>query len=140
LINENKDLIQSGQADFPEPGIEILDIGRKAHVGVLMSHPTLHAEGCSNSIMEYMACGLPVICSDSGGNRELVIEGETGFIIPPGNADMLAEKLVCLRQHPQQAQAMGERGRQRILNDFSVEKMVSKTIEVYQEVLPDWKP
>ena len=47
--------------------------------------------------MEYMACGLPVICSDSGGNRELVIDGENGFVIPSENVDSFVEKLVFLK-------------------------------------------
>ena len=51
-------------------------------VGVLMSNEAQHTEGCSNAIMEYMACRLPVVCSAGGGNPELVLHGETGFLVP----------------------------------------------------------
>jgi glycosyltransferase involved in cell wall biosynthesis len=130
-----RDLIARGMVLFPEPCLEVIRVLNDANVGVLLSHPTLHAEGISNSIMEYMACGLPVVCSDSGGNRELVLDGETGFIIPPRDVNALVEKLTWLKDHPAQAAQMGQAGRERIRAHFSVEQMVEKTIAVYREVL-----
>jgi glycosyltransferase involved in cell wall biosynthesis len=64
----------------------------------------------SNSIMEYMACELPVICTDSGGNRELVVDGETGFIIPPEDVDSFTEKLLFLKNNPDISHRMGNEG------------------------------
>ena len=66
---------------------------READVGVLMSNEAQHREGCSNAIMEYMACRLPVVCSPGGGNPELVLEGETGFLVPAGDREALAGRL-----------------------------------------------
>ena len=51
-----------------------------------MTNVGVHAEGCSNAIMEYMACGLPVVCSDSGGSAELVRDGRDGYVIAPHDA------------------------------------------------------
>ena len=82
LMQGNKDLSDQGIIEFCKPGTEVLPIVGRSHVGVLMTNTAVHEEGCSNTIMEYMACGLPVICVDSGGNRELVVDGETGYIIP----------------------------------------------------------
>ena len=85
LLADYRDLVESGVAAFPEAGTEVLGLVRDANIGVLLTDQTNHAEGISNSIMEYMACGLPVVCSDSGGNREIVVEGQTGLVVPPGD-------------------------------------------------------
>ena len=107
----------------------------QSDVGVLMTNPRLANEGLSNSIMEYMAVGLPVVCGDGGGNPELVRDGVTGLIVPPGDADALADRLVRLRSDPALRAAMGDVGRARILSDFSVERMVRGMLRVYAEAL-----
>jgi len=135
LMKEAQELNHLGIASFPEMGSEVLEIIRDAHIGVLMSNPLFHAEGCSNSIMEYMACGLPVVCSDGGGNRELVIDGETGFVIPPTDPSALAEKLVWLRSHREEAKRMGRAGQSRIMREFTVGNMISRTVSIYEEVV-----
>ena len=134
LMRHVNDLIAAGAVAFPPPCQEVLPIVRQAHVGVLMTPPHI-GEGCSNSIMEYMACGLPVVCSNRGGNRELVLGDETGFLIPPADPSALADKLRWLRAHPNDAAVMGHRGRARLLHDFSVEKMVRGIVSVYEETL-----
>ena len=130
LIDRNEDLIAEGQVVFIDGKTDVLPIIHDAHIGVLVSNPAIQ-EGCSNSIMEYMACGMPVICGDSGGNREVVIDGVTGFIIPSGNPKALTEKLLDLREDVALAQRMGEAGRERILHHFNVEKMVNSYVDVY---------
>lgn len=135
LLAGASDLVNAGMLKFPEPIMEVLPYVTEAYIGVLMSHPVYHAEGCSNSIMEYMACGLPVICNDTGGNRELVVDGETGFLIPAGDSQALAEKLIYLRNNPREAERFGQAGRRRLLAHFSVETMIEKTIQIYEEVL-----
>jgi glycosyltransferase involved in cell wall biosynthesis len=133
-IQACKDLIGSGIIRFHEPTLDVLPIVQCADVGVLLSPSTVH-EGFSNAIMEYMACGLPVVCTDRGGNRELVVNGETGFLIPVGDLPALAEKLNYLRDNPHEAKRLGQAGRRRLLAHFTVESMVKKTIQVYEEVL-----
>jgi glycosyltransferase involved in cell wall biosynthesis len=135
LFAQASSLIADGIVSFPVPSIEVVDHVRQAHVGVLMTDPRWHQEGCSNAIMEYMACGLPVVCSEGGGNRELVVDGVTGFVIPPGDPQALAERIAYLRDHDPERQAMGAAGRQRILQDFSVERMVDGFLHVYEEAL-----
>ena len=76
-----------GRSCSPRPGLEVLSLVRAADVGVLMTNPALAREGLSNSIMEYMALGLPVVCGDGGGNPELVRDGITGFIVPQGDPE-----------------------------------------------------
>ncbi len=100
-----------------------------------MTNEALHREGCSNAIMEYMSCGLPVVCSVGGGNPELVLDGETGHLVPWGEAAALAEALSFLADHPETARRFGEAGRRRVLADFSVERLVTETESVYREAL-----
>jgi len=100
-----------------------------------MLSTSIHGEGISNSIMEFMASGLPVVCTDQGGNRELVIDGVTGFLVPVADAGALTEKLIWLEGNREKALAMGRAGRNRIASEFSVEKMVARATEIYTEVM-----
>ncbi len=133
------DLVASGIVAFAQPGIEVLALVQSADIGVLMSHPR-HAEGCSNSIMEYMACGLPVVCSDSGGNRELVLDGVTGCIIASGDARALVDRLRQWRADPATAGRQGASGKARILQEFSLQRMVHDTLSVYDEAMRVTRP
>jgi len=134
LMEGSQDLVRAGVIDFPEAGLEVMGRVGQADVGVLMTDPRHHREGCSNSIMEYMAAGLPVVCSESGGNRELVVDGVTGSLVQPRDPAALAKRLVFLRDHPEDRRRMGEAGRRRILEHFAVEKMVSAYLAIYEEV------
>lgn len=133
LLRAAADLTETGTVVFPEPTMEVLDLVRQADVGVLMTNPALASEGLSNSIMEYMAFGLPVICGNGGGNPELVLDGVTGFIVPQGDPDRLAERLAYLREHADARRDLGAAGRARIAGEFSVEAMVERMLAVYTE-------
>jgi glycosyltransferase involved in cell wall biosynthesis len=128
-----RDLVDAGVVAFPVPGTEVLGLVRDADVGVLMTNPKLANEGFSNSIMEYMALGLPVVCGDGGGNPELVREGVTGFIVPQADPGSLADRLVYLRGHEDERRAMGAAGRERVLTELSVGVMVDGMLAVYAE-------
>lgn len=93
------------------------------------------AEGISNTILEAMACGLPVIATDVGGNADLVIDGVTGLIVPAGDVDAIAHSLVRLARSPELAQKMGRAGRQRILEKFSLGAMVATYQGLYDRLL-----
>jgi glycosyltransferase involved in cell wall biosynthesis len=135
LVAEAADLVAEGLVTFPAAGMEVLDYVRQAHVGVLMTDPRWAREGCSNAIMEYMACGLPVVCGDGGGNREVVDDGKSGFVIPPANPLALAQRIAYLRDHEPERWAMGEAGRQRIVEVFSLERMVAEYLRIYEQAL-----
>jgi glycosyltransferase involved in cell wall biosynthesis len=134
LVEAAAPLVDTGSVEFPAPTMEVLPVVRRADAAVLLSAPA-HAEGCSNSILEYMACGLPVVCNDSGGNRELVEHGASGFILSTAAPDAVAGALRRLRDNPTEAVAMGKRGQQRLHTAFSVEQMVAGTVAVYDECL-----
>jgi glycosyltransferase involved in cell wall biosynthesis len=92
-------------------------------------------EGLGRALTEAMTMRLPVAVTSVGGVPELVIHKETGLLSPPGNPDKLAENILWLLHHPQEAKMMGERARQKVLSDFSAEKMVESIDHLYQNLL-----
>jgi len=135
LVAEAGDLRARGVVEFVDPGFEVLPLVAAADAGVLMADETRNREGCSNAIMEYMSCALPVVCSDGGGNPELVLDGETGFVVPPGDPDALAAALSRLVDKPDLARRFGDAGRRRTLEEFSIERLVRGMERVYWEAL-----
>jgi sugar transferase (PEP-CTERM/EpsH1 system associated) len=93
------------------------------------------AEGISNTILEAMASGLPVVATDVGGNAELVDEGSTGLIVPPADPQALAAAIGRLASDPGRAAAMGRAGRTRAVGQFSLEAMVARYQGIYDQQL-----
>jgi len=93
------------------------------------------AEGFSNSILEYMAAGRPVVATDVGGAREAITEGETGYLVPSGNDRQMAEKIICLLRDPERARVMGKNGRRLVEQKFSCEAQLEKTEALYEKLL-----
>ncbi len=81
--------------------------------------------GCPNASLEAMAAGLPVLATRWGGIAEQVVEGETGWLVPRGDAAALADRLVAVLQDPALLDACGERGRRRAIERFSADRMVA---------------
>jgi glycosyltransferase involved in cell wall biosynthesis len=132
LIERATDLVSAGVLEFPRPRLEVLPIVAESDVGILLTDPRVAMEGCSNSIMEYMACGLPVVCTDCGGNPELVVEGQTGYLVPPSDASAVSAALQQLRAGSERGRAMGEAGRRRQLEMLSVPAMVQGWVSAYE--------
>jgi glycosyltransferase involved in cell wall biosynthesis len=117
-------------------------LGHRDDVWRIMPHldalwSTSAYEGQSNSIMEAMAAGVPVIATDVPGTRDLIVDDQTGYLVPP---DKACRREICrhtnsILDNPDLAQRLGEAGRQRMLNNFSVEKMVERYVQLYRQVL-----
>jgi glycosyltransferase involved in cell wall biosynthesis len=88
-------------------------------------------EGMPNAVMEAMACGIPVVASDISGNRDLVIHGETGYLVPIGDRAAMARHTNRLLDDAVLAARLGEAGRQRVLTEFSVSKLIERYRELY---------
>ena len=98
------------------------------------SLPSL-AEGISNTILEAMASGLPVIATDVGGNADLVVAGKTGEIIPAADPEAMAMQIVKLATQPDVARSMGLAGRETIEQKFSMTAMVAAYQGTYDKLL-----
>ncbi len=92
-------------------------------------------EGLPRSILEAMRAGLPVVASDVGGVHEAVEEEETGYLVPPGDAGVLAARLAALLEDPALRKAMGRAGRDRYHEGFRFERMYQETLGVYRSLL-----
>ena len=92
-------------------------------------------EGFSNSILEYMAAGRPVVAPAVGGAREAIEEGVTGFVVSARNDEAIAERLVLLLQDEALAARMGEAGRRRVEERFSCSAQVQQTMALYTRLL-----
>jgi glycosyltransferase involved in cell wall biosynthesis len=93
-----------------------------------------HLEGLGTSLLDAMAFGLPVVATATGGIPEAVEDGRTGRLVPPGDPPALAEALLALLRDETRRGALGEAGRRRFLERFTVDRMVDETVSVLREV------
>jgi len=91
------------------------------------------SEGMPLSLLEAMAEGVPPVVTKVGGMPEVVQDGETGFIVPPGNVGTLADRISFLVGNPSLAAKMGVAARDRILDRFTVERMAAEYRAVYRQ-------
>ncbi|MDD4872551.1 MAG: glycosyltransferase family 4 protein [Kiritimatiellae bacterium] len=96
--------------------------------------PSVAREGLPRSVIEAMAQGVPAIVTDVGGMPELVINNESGLVIPPGDPQALAKAISYLADHPDKLHDMGENARNRITTVFNIRTTVDKTLKLFQEV------
>lgn len=115
-------------------------LGHRGDVARLMPHFDLlwlgsEYEGLPNVLMEAMMAGVPVVATDIPGNCELVVPGETGYLVPIGDRAAIARQAQKLLENSELAKRLGEAGRRRMLAEFSVEKMVERHRQLYRELL-----
>jgi glycosyltransferase involved in cell wall biosynthesis len=96
---------------------------------------TSASEGFSNSILEYMAAGKPVVATNVGGAAEAIIEGETGYIVEPDDDEAMAGRVMELLADKSTAETLGVAGRLRIQKNFSGAAQLTKTTELYEQLL-----
>ena len=115
-------------------------VGRCDNVPALLASSSVcvlpsRAEGFSNSVLEYMAAGKPVVVTDVGGAAEVVIEGETGYLVEPDDDEAMAERIAELLRDDDKAAAFGEKARERVATDFSTKRQLEKTLDLYKRLL-----
>lgn len=113
--------------------------GQRDDASELLPHADLfwigsEYEGQSNAVLEAMRAGVPVVASDIPGNRDLVIHSETGLLVPLGDAADFARQSRHLLEHREEAERMGEAGRDRIASRFTAESMVDGHTRLYREL------
>lgn len=126
-----RDLGVAQRVYFPGGRNDVKECLKHGYIGVLCSE----SEGYSNSIVEYMQASLPTVASDVGGNREAVVDGETGYRYRIGDIEALAEHILTLLNDPCLAKQMGTAGK--ILADqrHNLQKMISSHVDLYFSVL-----
>jgi sugar transferase (PEP-CTERM/EpsH1 system associated) len=107
------------------------DIASRMHDASLFVLPST-SEGISLTILEAMASGLPVVACRVGGNPEVVVDGETGILVPARDPKSLAEALIRLHGDVHLSQMMGTAGRRRVERDFCVRRMVRAYESLYR--------
>ena len=90
-------------------------------------------EGLGSAMLEAMAANLAMVGTRAGGIPEAVDDGVTGLLVPPADDAGLATAIVTLLKDPARRQAMGAAGRQRVLDHFSIARMVEGTLAAYQD-------
>ena len=135
LMEQGRAILREGDAEslvwLPGERSDVPELLRCLDLFVL---PSLR-EGLSNTLLEAMATGLPVVATRVGGTPELVEEGKTGTLVPPGDPDALAEAIKTYLDLPDRLRTHGVAGRKRVEERFSLSKMVSGYLDVYDSVL-----
>lgn len=119
------------RAVFTGLRLDVPEVLSEIAVSVL---PCVSSEGLSNSLLESMAAGVPVVATTVGGNPEVVQDGVTGLLVPPRDPAALACAICLLLENREAAVKLGQAGRQRVTEHFSLEKMVRETERLYLEL------
>lgn len=107
---------------------DIANLMSASDVGLLSSHQ----EGFSNTILEAMAAGLPMVVTNVGGNAEAVVNGETGLVVPPHDPHALAEAIVLIARDPLLRQRYGAAGRKRVESLFLLDACAARYEALYR--------
>ena len=111
---------------------DVLSLTKSADLFVMSSV----TEGLGSTVLDAMAMGLAVVGTRAGGIPEAVEDGVTGVLVPPGQADALAQALVRVLGDPALRQRMGEAGQARVRAEFDVDHLVDGTLAAYRRLLP----
>jgi glycosyltransferase involved in cell wall biosynthesis len=107
---------------------DVSDVMAATDVSVLTSH----SEGLSNALLESMCVGLPIVTTDYTGVRELITDGEQGFIVPRDDAKAMADKVCVLLDDADLRTRMGQRGKAYVTNTFGVDVMAKSLLSFYE--------
>ncbi len=145
LLVGKGDLMEGFKKKVADAGLEkqILFLGARADVesliqlfdvGLLMTNSRLHGEGVSNSIIEYMAGGVPVVASRGGGTDE-VLDGNNGLLIDAFSKDQLKEKILYLKNNPVRRKEMGNYAKSYARKHFNLANMTKEYVQLYDKLL-----
>jgi glycosyltransferase involved in cell wall biosynthesis len=104
-------------------------------IGVLFSNTKVHGEGISNALIEYMALGKPIIANDAGGTKEIVQDGYNGYLIQNESPEEIANMIDDLLNNPEKMKEMGRRSKERIYQEFSLDRMGQDFENVYEKLI-----
>jgi len=97
--------------------------------------PSIADEGLPKTIIEGMALAIPSVVTSAGGCKELVVDDQTGFIVSPGSAEELADKILTLYADKEKARTMGKKARERVENIFTLENSVTEHLDFFSKLI-----
>ena len=126
-LNANFEMI--GQ----KPHEEVVNYINISNVGIILFQPTHYNNliGLPLKLFEYMACGKPVVASNFPEIAKVVKEADCGILVDPTDVDEIADAILYLLEHPEEAKRMGENGRRAVEEKYSWDKMEEKLLELY---------
>jgi len=115
-------------------------LGRRKDVYALLKAADVfclpsRSEGMSNALLEAMACNLPCVATDVGGNLEVMIHNRTGFLVPSESPEAMAERIAAVWLSPDRGFSMGQEGRQIVEAKFTLQRMVERLTFLYESLL-----
>ncbi|GAG97565.1 unnamed protein product, partial [marine sediment metagenome] len=121
---------------------QIKVLGRVPHnkIPEIISNSTIltlpsYMEGSPTVCLEALASEIPVVASDVGGTSEIVIEKETGFLVPSGDTKLFAKRIMTLLDNESLRKRMGKNGKKLIEKHYTWDKVVKKTVKIYKRLL-----
>ncbi len=93
------------------------------------------AEGLGSAALEAMAARLPVVTTNAGGLAEVFKDGQNGLVVPPRNPERMAEAICQMLRDPTAAKRMAEAGRRTVEGEYATDRMVERTLALYEELL-----
>jgi glycosyltransferase involved in cell wall biosynthesis len=126
-----KDWIEQGVVEWWGHRADMPEVLAQSHLVALPSH----GEGIPTILLEAAASGRPIVATDIPGNREVVVHGETGILVPVGDVEALADALMKLIDDPAMRTRMGAKARERAELLFGQDQINQTTLELYHELL-----
>jgi glycosyltransferase involved in cell wall biosynthesis len=126
-LNVEDEIIFTGELTDARPAYASMDI---------FILPSAYPEPFGGVVMEAMSMGLPVIATNLGGSLDQIVEGVTGFLVPPADPQTLAARIELLANDADLRTQMGAAGRKRIAKNFSLSELVKKIEGVYDSMVP----
>ena len=116
-------------------------VGHRSDLDALLSWTDVvvlpsYTEGLPNVVLEAAAAGVPVVATAVGGTPEVVVDGQTGYLVPSGNAAGLADRIIDLLRHPDRAAAFGQAARRRMRDHFSFDVQARAYQTLFAELVP----
>ena len=141
LDTENPNSVTQSELDqWKEEGIvnaigmckDIPSLFSQSHIIVL---PSYYGEGVPKVLIEAAACGRPIVTTDTPGCRDCIVDKKTGYLVPPRNAQQLAEKILVLALDEEKRKAMGKSAREYAERNFDIQSVIASHMEIYQSLL-----
>ena len=129
--HELEQLAASGGVEYAGERDDMPAVYREADIVCL---PTSYREGIPKVLLEAAASGLPIVTTDNVGCRDVVADGVNGFLVPAHNEQALAGALERLIRDPDLRRRMGQRGRERAIAEFSIERLTALTLDIYSHL------